>query len=51
MPISSMIVRFREEFEAHMQAAQARASADLGVADAALTAADALSAEGAAAHA
>ncbi|HEY7830136.1 MAG TPA: NADH-quinone oxidoreductase subunit NuoF [Solirubrobacteraceae bacterium] len=51
MPISSMIVKFREEFEAHMQAAQARARADLGVADAALTAADALSAEGAAAHA
>jgi NADH-quinone oxidoreductase subunit F len=51
MPISSMIVKFREEFEAHMEAAQARASADLGVADAALTAADALSAEGATAHA
>jgi NADH-quinone oxidoreductase subunit F len=51
MPISSMIVKFREEFEAHMTAAQTRASADLGSADAALTAADALSAQGAGAHA
>ncbi len=53
MPISSLIVKFRDEFEAHMTAAQAQASAsaDLGVADTALTAADAMSAEGAAAHA
>jgi NADH-quinone oxidoreductase subunit F len=51
MPISSMIVKFREEFEAHMKAAAARASADLGVAEATLTAADALSAQGAPAHA
>jgi NADH-quinone oxidoreductase subunit F len=50
MPIASMIVKFRDEFEAHMEAARLRAVVGAGAGAEAIAHEGVLAAQGAEAH-